>query len=130
MEMKVPAQVAEMAEANLEQARLIYAKAAENIKSYGEVADTALSKQQALARGFSNRMLENVNENVGAALDLAQEIARSRSVQDMIKIQTEFAQTHGKRIVEQTNENLSLAMKAGSDALSSWSSAFTGLGNK
>ena len=35
MEMKVPAQVAEMAEANLEQARLIYAKAAENIKSYG-----------------------------------------------------------------------------------------------
>ena len=130
MEMKVPAQVAEMAEANLEQARLIYAKAAENIKSYGEVADTALSKQQALARGFSNRMLENVNENVGAALDLAQKLARSRSVQDMIKIQTEFAQTHGKRIVEQTNENLSLAMKAGSDALSSWSSAFTGLGSK
>ena len=87
MEMKVPAQVAEMAEANLEQARLIYAKAAENIKSYGEVADTALSKQQALARGFSNRMLENANENVGAALDLAQKLARSRSVQDMIKIQ-------------------------------------------
>ena len=75
-------------------------------------------------------MLENANENVGAALDLAQKLARSRSVQDMIKIQTEFAQTHGKRIVEQTNENLSLAMKAGSDALSSWSSAFTGLGNK
>jgi hypothetical protein len=130
MEMKLPAQVAEMAEANLEQARLIYAKAAENIKSYGEVADTALSKQQALARGFSNRMLENANENVGAALDLAQKLARSRSVQDMIKIQTEFAQTHGKRIVEQTNENLSLAMKAGSDALSSWSFAFTGLGSK
>ena len=70
------------------------------------------------------------NENVGSALDVAQKLASSRSVQDMVKIQTEFAQTHAKRIVEQTNENLSLAMKAGSDAFSSWSSAFTGRASK
>ena len=92
----------------------------------GLIFSLAFTAQQALASELSNRMLENVNENVGSALDVAQKLASSRSVQDMVKIQTEFAQTHGKRIVEQTNENLSLAMKAGSDAFSSWSSAFTG----
>jgi hypothetical protein len=130
MEMKVPAQVAEMVEANLEQARAIYEKAAENVKSYGEAANIVVGKHQALAREFNNRMLENVNENLGAALDVAQKLARARSIQDMLKIQTEFVQTYGKRCVEQANANLSLAMKAGSEALASWSSAFTGLASK
>jgi hypothetical protein len=130
MEMKVPAQVAEMVEANLEQARAIYEKVAENVKSYGEAANIVVGKQQALAREFNNRLLENVNENLGAALDVAQKLARARSIQDMLKIQTEFVQTYAKRSVEQANENLSLVTKAGSDALTCWSSAFTGLASK
>ena len=130
VEMKVPAQVAEMIDANFEQARGIYEKAAENVKSCGAVTNTVIDKQQAFAREFNNRMLENLNENFGAALDVAQKLARARTIQDILKIQTEFVQTYGKRSLEQANENLSLAMKAGSDALTSWSSAFTGLANK
>lgn len=126
MDVRVPTQVTEIVETNLEQARAIYEKAAENMKSLGEATTTTLAKQQALATELSNRVLENVHENVTATFDAAQKLARSRSMQDMINIQTEFVQTHGKRIAEQANANLSLAMKAGSDALTSWSSSFTG----
>jgi hypothetical protein len=126
MDVKVPAEVGEMVAANIEQARSAYEKAAENIKSYGEAANTALTKQQAVTRELNNRMLENTNANIAASLDVAQKLARSRSVQDILKIQTDFAQTQTKRIVEQANETLSLAIKASQEAFAVWSSALPG----
>jgi hypothetical protein len=126
MDVKVPTQVAEMVQANLDQMRSAYEKAAENMKAVGEAATTALTKQQALTHELGNRVIENTNANIAATFDVAQQLARSRSVQDMLKIQTEFAQTQSKRIAEQANETLSLAMKTGQEAFAAWSRALPG----
>jgi len=123
MDVKVPAEVAEMVQANLGQVRSAYEKAAENMKAVGEAATTALTKQQALTHELGNRVIENTNANIAATFDVAEQLARSRSVQDMLKIQTEFAQTQSKRIAEQLNETLSLAMKTGQEAFAAWSCA-------
>ena len=123
MDVKVPAEVAEMVQANLGQVRSAYEKAAENMKAVGEAATTALTKQQALTHELGNRVIENTNANIAATFDVAEQLARSRSVQDMLKIQTEFAQTQSKRIAEQLNETLSLAMKTGQEAFAAWSRA-------
>ena len=78
--------MAEIIESNIDQARSACEKAAGTLKSYGEAANTALAKQQAFTRELSNRVLENTSANIGAALDVAQQLTQSRSVQEMMKI--------------------------------------------
>ena len=85
-------------QANLGQVRSAYEKAAENMKAVGEAATTALTKQQALTHELGNRVIENTNANIAATFDVAEQLARSRSVQDMLKnpdgVRSDAVQAH------------------------------------
>lgn len=122
MNVKVPAQMTEMIQGNLNQAISAYEKAAENMKSCGEAANAVIGKQQALTREIGERVLHNTTANIEASVDAAKKLAASRSIQEAMKLQTEFVQAQTKRLAEQAHDMLSLTMKAGSEAMASWSS--------
>lgn len=122
MNIKVPAQMTELIQANLSQAISAYETAAENMKSYGEATNAVIGKQQALTRQIGERILHNTSANFDASVDVAKKLAASRSVQEAMKIQTEFVQAQTKRFAEGAHDMLSLAMKASSEAMAAWSS--------
>ncbi|MBS0250263.1 MAG: phasin family protein [Proteobacteria bacterium] len=123
MDIRVPSQFTEMMQANLDQAILVYEKAAENVKFCSEIANSVISKQQAMTREFGEKAIHNANANVSATLDVAKKLAVSRSVQEALQVQTAFVEAQTKRVSEQVNELVTLAVKAGSEAMASWSSA-------
>lgn len=61
MDLKVPAQVTELMQANVDRAIGAYEKATETMKSYGEAANTALEHQQALTRELGSRIFDNTS---------------------------------------------------------------------
>ncbi len=121
MNIKVPAQMTEMLQANLNQAISAYEKAAENMKSYGEAANAVIGNQQALTRETGERVLHNASANIDASVDVAKKLAASRSVQEAMKIQADFMQAQTKRFAEQSHDMVSLAMKSVAEAVASWS---------
>lgn len=122
MDLKVPAQMTELMQANVDRAIAAFEKTTETIKSYGEAANTALENQQALTRELGARIFDNTHANLSAVLGLAKKLAGARSIQEAISIQTDFVQSHTKRISAQANEMMSLASKTGAGTAAFWSS--------
>ena len=74
-------------------------------------------------------LLENTTANVDAAFDAADKLAKTKTVKDAAEIQTEFLQAQTQRVLEQTQEAVSLAMKASVEAFETWSAMMaTGFG--
>ncbi len=121
MNVKVPAQMTEMIQGNVDQAISAYEKAAENMKSCGEAANAMIGKQQALTREIGERVLHNTTANIEASVDVAKKLAASRSIQEAMKIQADFMQAQTKRFAEQSHDMVSLAMKSVAEAVASWS---------
>jgi hypothetical protein len=124
MNINVPAQITDMIQGSLKQSITAYENAAESMKSCGEALNTMIGKQQALTREIGERVLHNATTNIEASVDVAKKLAASRSFQEAMKIQTEFAQAQSKRFADQAEGMLSLAMKASSEAVASWPPAF------
>ena len=87
-----------MVQANLDQVRSAYEKAAENMKAVGEAATTALTKQQALTHELGNRVIENTNANIAATFDVAQQLRalafRPRHAEDSDGVRSDAVQAH------------------------------------
>jgi hypothetical protein len=124
VEIRMPPQVAELVADNLNKARSAYETAIEGWKNYGEQVATLAQHQQAAAQDLNNRAISNATTNVTAALEAAQALAKTKSMQDAFKIQAEFGKAQSERLVAQTQDMVSLMSKMNSDALAAWSSAF------
>jgi hypothetical protein len=66
---------------------------------------------------------------VDAAFDAANKLAKTKTVKDAAEIQAEFLQAQTQRVLEQTQDAASLAMKASLEAYETWSAMIaTGFG--
>ena len=64
-----------------------------------------------------------------AAFDAANKLAKTKTVKDAAEIQAEFLQAQTQRVLEQTQDAASLAMKASLEAYETWSAMIaTGFG--
>ncbi|MBN8955616.1 MAG: phasin family protein [Rhizobiales bacterium] len=71
-------------------------------------ATTKLEEQaataQAGAKGAGEKVMSFAERNVAASFDFAERLARAKDVQEMMKLQTEFAQTQMKALGEQARD--------------------------
>lgn len=126
VEIRMPPQVAEIVADNLNKARSAYETAIESWKSYGEQVATLAHEQQAAAQDLNKRAIANATANVTAAIEAAQALTKTRSMQDAYKIQAEFGKAQSERLIAQTQEFYGAMSKLNADALAAWSSAVQG----
>jgi hypothetical protein len=123
----IPANVAAIVQANIDRARVNYDGAVSKLKSYAEVSEMILKRHQAVTRQWNARLLDNATVNVGAAFEMAEKLAKSKTVTDAANVHTEFLQAQTQRVLDQTQDAVSLAMKASAEVFETWSTMVTGL---
>lgn len=84
-------------QANIERASTNYDGAVSKFKSYADVSDMVAKRQTALARQWGARLIENANTNVGAAFEAADRLAKSKTVEDVAQVHTDFLQANEAR---------------------------------
>jgi hypothetical protein len=125
----IPANVSALLQGNIDRARTNYDGLVSKFQSYADVSNMIMTRQQALGRQWNARMLENTAANVDAAFEAAHKLAKMKTVKDAAEIHTEFLQAQTQRVLEQTQEAVSLAMKASMEAFETWSAMMaTGFG--
>ena len=113
---EVPAQVREMAEKGVEQAR----------KAYGEfltAANEAASKVEGSAQTMRNgaedlnkKAVSATEESVNASFELATNLVKAKSLQEAMELQTKYVQSQMQRFGEVAREMGEAATKTASDA--------------
>jgi len=126
----IPAHVSSLLQANVDRARSNYDGAVSKFRSYTEVSDMMLQRQQALARQWNARLVENTAENVGAAFDAAAKLAKSKTVPDAANVQAEFLQAQAQRLASQAQDAITLTTKAGMEAFDIWSAILESVSGK
>jgi phasin len=101
---EIPAQVREMAEKNVEQARQAYgqfldmAKKAQDMmtQSTGAVADSALEVQ--------GKAMRYTQDNLDTSFRMAAELARARDLKEALEIQSRYAERQMRTYAEQSQD--------------------------
>jgi len=112
---EVPDQLRTYAEQSITQAR-------KAIEDFMKVAQTTVSSVegstnqiQAGATDINNKMLSYAEENIAAAFDFAEKMARAKDMDEIVKLQSEFMTKRMSAFGEQTREIGDTAAKAASD---------------
>jgi hypothetical protein len=100
------------AEKGVSTSREIYTKTAalahESAKALSEIADTAWGSTKML----NEKVVQNVAANIEAAFAAAHEIAAAKSLAEVGRIQSEYAQRLAAKTTEQTKEFVDLSTRA------------------
>lgn len=112
---EVPEQLRTYAEQSVTQAR-------KAIEDFMKVAQTTVSsvegstqQMQAGATDINKKMLSYAEENISAAFDFAEKMARAKDMEEIMKLQSEFMTARMSAFGEQTREIGDSAAKAASD---------------
>ena len=110
-DVRVPEQMQHFAEDSVAKSREAYAKmtvvAADAQKALAEVSTAATQS----AKTLGDKMLANLTANTNAAFDAAEAIARSKSIPEAMKLQSNFMQSQMAKASEQTREYFELSAK-------------------
>lgn len=112
---EVPDQLRTYAEQSVTQAR-------KAIEDFMKVAQTTVSsvegstnQMQAGATDINKKMLTYAEENISAAFDFAEKMARAKDMEEIMKLQSEFMTRRMSAFGEQTREIGDTAAKTASD---------------
>ncbi len=110
-DVRVPEQMQHFAEDSVTKSREAFAKmtavAQDSQKALAEVSSVAAQS----AKTLGEKVLANVAANTNAAFDAAEQIARSKSVPEAMKLQASFFQAQMAKNAEQTREFFELSTK-------------------
>lgn len=116
---EVPEDMRDFAEKSVEQARKAFdgfigaaSKAVESIEGSGE-------QVRANAKDLTRKTLSYAEQNMRAAFDHAQQLVRTKDVQEAVKLQTEFVQSQFKAMQDQAKDLGSLIHKSATEATQS-----------
>ena len=102
---QIPQQLGELAEKNVEQARAAYGQLMEAMTQAVRAWSTAPST--VMASGFKvvqERAIQFAKENADAGFALAGELAKAKDLQDILRLQSNFAQTQMQSYARQAQE--------------------------
>lgn len=117
----IPANMSAILQANIDRARCNYDGAVSKLKSYAEASEVILKRHHAVTRQWNAHLIDNATVNVSAAFEVAEKLAKSKTVTDVANIHTEFVQAQSQRVLGQVQDAVSLAIKAGTEAFETWS---------
>ena len=125
-EARVPESVQAFAEDSIARSRDAYVKLSgvsrDASKAIGDVVEAA----QANAKTLSERVLANALSNTDAAFDAASAMARSKSLPEAFKVQSDFFQTQMAKVGEQNREFFEMSAALGRKTLEAMNSAARG----
>ncbi|HZJ13276.1 MAG TPA: phasin family protein [Methyloceanibacter sp.] len=101
----IPQHLRELAEKNIEQARAAYGQLMEAMTQAARAWSTAPST--VMASGFKvvqERAIQFAKENADAGFALASELAKAQDLQDILRLQSNFAQTQMRSYARQAQE--------------------------
>jgi len=102
---EIPQQLRELAEKNVEQARVAYGKfldgMAEAVRAWSTVPSAVIT---AGFKVVQERAIQFAKENGEAGFALASELAQAKDLQDVLRLQSNFAQIQMQSYARQTQE--------------------------
>ena len=101
---EIPPQMRELAERNVEQARLAYSQFLEMARNAQDMMTRSTGAMTDSAREVQGKALRYAQDNLDASFNLAAELARARDIKEALEIQTRHAQRQMRTYAEQSQE--------------------------
>ena len=102
---QIPQQLRELAEKNVEQARVAYGKfldgMAEAVRAWSTVPSVVITSG---FKGVQERAIQFAKTNGEAGFALASELAKAKDLQDVLRLQSNFAQVQMQSYARQAQE--------------------------
>jgi phasin len=111
----IPEGVKQTAVSSLEQIKDVYERLRANTEAMSEVVEKSSSKAVEDTAGLHTKMIEAFRVNLTASLDLAGELAASKSLPEMIGVWTRFARRQFDTFTAQCKDFWSLGQQMMSD---------------
>lgn len=122
---RIPENLQAFAEESVNRSRETYGRMTAAAKDQAKVAEEVMLASQAGARVIGSKLIENTVANADAAFDAAASFARSKSVAEAARIQTEFMQKQIATASAQAKELFDLSTRVTQEAISTMSAAAT-----
>lgn len=101
---EIPAEMRELAEKGVEQARTAVTTIVQNVRKAATTLQTSTKAAEQPASVALSRGLEFAEQNVSAAFDLAQKLVRARDAQEAFQLQSEFVTSQLAALQNQAKE--------------------------
>jgi phasin len=100
----IPPEMRAVAEQSVEQAKTAFNTFINAAHDAVSRIDSQAKVAQAGVQGVNDKAVSYAERNVAAAFEFAQKVVRAGSVQDVVKLQTEFVQSQMQALAEQAKE--------------------------
>ncbi|MGE0750441.1 MAG: phasin family protein [Variibacter sp.] len=101
---EIPGDLRSIAEQSVAQARQAFDGFMTAVHKAASKVEEQAATAQAGAKGTGEKVMSFAERNVAASFDFAERLARAKDVQEMLKLQTEFAQAQMQALSEQARE--------------------------
>ncbi len=113
---EIPADMRKIAEQSVEQAKKAFDGFITAAHQAASTLDNTADKARAGARDVGEKAVGFAERNVAASFEFAQSLVRAKDVQEMMRLQAEYAQTQMRLLAEQAKELGESASKAAMEA--------------
>ena len=113
---EVPSEMRDLASRSVEQARKAFETFVSAAQKASELGDTAQNPVQKNLADAAKRTVGYAEQNVSAAFAMAERMVQAKTVEEIVKIQSEFMQSQASAIQTQMQETGNVMQKQMQDA--------------
>ena len=115
----IPNELRAVAELRIEQAKGAFADFMRAAQGAVSALEDRFTASQASANEIGDKAMSFAERNVSSAFELAQKIVQTKDIQELVRMQTEFAQSQMKVLSEQVKDLGETVSKASTDSMKS-----------
>lgn len=113
---EIPAEMRQMAEKSVEQAKVAFDSFTSAARNTIATIEGRASAAQAGAKDVGQKAMAFAEQNVASSFELAQKLVRANDLQEVMKIQADYLKAQSQALAEQAKELGQHATKAAMDA--------------
>ena len=115
----IPNELRAVAELRIEQAKGAFADFMRAAQGAVSALEDRFTASQASANEIGDKAMSFAERNVSSAFELAQKIVQTKDIQELVRIQSEFAQSQMNVLSEQVKDLGETVSKASTDSMKS-----------
>ena len=115
----IPNELRAVAELRIEQAKGAFADFMRAAQGAVSALEDRFTASQASANEIGDKAMSFAERNVSSAFELAQKIVQTKDIQELVRMQTEFAQSQMNVLSEQVKDLGETVSKASTDGMKS-----------
>lgn len=127
---EIPAEMRDLAEKSVDQARKAFEGFVSAAHKAAGQADTTAASVQTNAKTLGTKAMSFAESNVNSAFELAQKLVRAKDMQEILRLQADYARTQMTTIQEQAKELGSIMQGAAQGAVHSATSAVNDMADR